>query len=190
MTKTNAAATLPSTAQKTGETFFEALASYAAVFVVGLFIFNFIGQNFVIPSGSMENTLLVGDHLFVDRSTLAPGHNWFPLIHYREPRHGDIIVFFKPVPDEVPGQADLQYLPLVKRLIGVPGDHIHLHNGLVYANAEPLPLPKTANASPAQFDQQFLDEFPSYPVVPEPGNYKTEQWANEINSNIVNDDLV
>ena len=191
MTKTTAAAIAPSAEQTTGETLFEAIASYAAVFVVGLFIFNFIGQNFVIPSGSMENTLLVGDHLFVDRITLSPGHNWFPLIHYREPQHGDIIVFIKPVADDVPGSDTPQYLYLVKRLVGVPGDHIHLHAGVVYINGVPQDLPKTASNTPAFTpDQQFLDEFPSYPVVPQDGNYKTEAWATEINSHIVNGDLV
>ena len=54
------------------ETPFEAVASICSVLVVGLYILTFLGQNFVIPSGSMENTLLVGDHLVVDRITLAP----------------------------------------------------------------------------------------------------------------------
>src|SRR5246127_825791 len=99
---------------KIKETPFEAIASTCSVLVVGLFILTFLGQNFVIPSGSMENTLLVGDHLLVDRITLAPPSKWFPLEHYREPRRGDIIVFLKP------GYPDLF---LVKRLIAVPGDH-------------------------------------------------------------------
>jgi hypothetical protein len=51
----------------------------------------------VIPSGSMKNTLLVGDHLVVDRITLMPPASWMPLIRYREPRRGDIVVFIKPV---------------------------------------------------------------------------------------------
>ena len=54
------------------ETPFEAAASICSVLVVGLFILTFLAQNFVIPSGSMEQTLLVGDHLVVDRITLAP----------------------------------------------------------------------------------------------------------------------
>ncbi len=54
------------------ETPFEAIASICSVLVVGLFILTFLGQNFVIPSGSMEDTLLIGDHLLVDRITLAP----------------------------------------------------------------------------------------------------------------------
>ena len=177
--------------QKTGETFFEAVASYASVLVVGLFILTFIGQNFVIPSGSMEHTLMVGDHLLVDRITLSPGHNWFPLIRYREPRRGDIIVFYKPVPDEVAGQDQPQYLPLVKRLIGVPGDHIHLHEGLVYVNGVPYPQAKTALDTAAYPEEQtFLDEFPSVPPVPEPGNLKTEEWAQELPTRLENGDLV
>ena len=78
------------------ETPFEAAASICSVLVVGLFILTFLAQNFVIPSGSMEKTLLVGDHLVVDRVTLAPPTKWMPLVHYREPKHGDIVVFIKP----------------------------------------------------------------------------------------------
>ena len=74
--------------------------------VVGLFILTFLGQNFVIPSGSMEKTLLVGDHLVVDRITLAPPTKWMPLVHYREPRRNDIVVFLKPgEPGPVSGEA-------------------------------------------------------------------------------------
>src|SRR5271167_4947638 len=68
------------------ETPFEALASICSVLVIGLFILTFLAQNFVIPSGSMEKTLLVGDHLLVDRITLAPRASWMPLVHYREPK--------------------------------------------------------------------------------------------------------
>src|ERR1700727_2587173 len=82
---------------KAEETPFEALASICSVLVVGLFILTFIAQNFVIPSGSMENTLLVGDHLVVDRINLTPPARWMPLFHSREPRRGAIVVFYKPV---------------------------------------------------------------------------------------------
>jgi len=101
------------------ETPFEAVASICSVLVVGLFILTFLAQNFVIPSGSMEKTLLVGDHLVVDRITLAPDAKWMPLVRYREPRRGDVVVFIKPVADDVDGKPE--YLFLVKRLIGVPG---------------------------------------------------------------------
>src|ERR1017187_10127398 len=103
------------------ETLLEVVASFASMAVMVLFIFTFLGKNYMIPSGSMEKTLLVGDHLVVDQITLAPAARWMPLVHYREPRRNDIIVFIKPVASD-----DGQYLTLVKRLIGVPGDHIHL----------------------------------------------------------------
>ena len=118
---------------KPDETPFEAVASICSVLVVGLYILTFLAQNFVIPSGSMEKTLLVGDHLVVDRITLAPPAKWMPLVHYREPRRGDIVVFIKPVAEPQPdADGKPQYFFLVKRLIGVPGDHIHLHDGIVY----------------------------------------------------------
>src|ERR1035438_7501059 len=120
--------------EKVEETPYEAVASICSVLVVGLFILTFLGQNFVIPSGSMENTLLVGDHLVVDRITLAPPTKWMPLVHYREPQRNDIVVFLKPVSDPDPVTGAPQYLFLVKRLIGIPGDHIHLRNGVVIIN--------------------------------------------------------
>ncbi|MGA2886747.1 MAG: signal peptidase I [Terracidiphilus sp.] len=173
--------------QRVEETPFEALASICSVLVVGLFILTFLGQNFVIPSGSMEKTLLVGDHLVVDRITLSPPTHWMPLVHYREPKRGDIIVFLKPVPDMVDGQPVIQFL--VKRLVGVPGDHIHLRNGIVIINGVAQSQPHAQPTTPENH-QDFLDEFPSVPPDPEPGNYITEAWAVDISNHIVDGDLV
>src|SRR3954464_13559665 len=78
------------------ETPFEAAASICSVLVVGLFILTFLAQDAGGPSGSMENTLLVGDHLVVDRVPTAPPTKWMPLVHYREPKHGDTVVLTKP----------------------------------------------------------------------------------------------
>jgi signal peptidase I len=170
------------------ETPFEAIASICSVLVVGLFILTFIGQNFVIPSGSMENTLLVGDHLLVDRINMAPPAKWMPLVHYREPKRGDILVFIKPVADEVNGEY--QYLYLVKRCIGVPGDHLHLHEGTVYVNGKAYPLPPTGIEGPANPDDQvFLDEFPAIPPQPRPGA-TPEAWAIEFQHDVHDGDLV
>jgi signal peptidase I len=110
------------------ETPFETIASWCVLIVAWFFATTLLAQNFQIPSGSMKNTLLVGDHLIVDRSTFAPESSWMPLAYHREPRRGDIVVFYKPVADYPNGQPE--YTILVKRLIAVPGDHIHLHNGV------------------------------------------------------------
>lgn len=168
------------------ETPYEALASICSVLVVGLFILTFLGQNFVIPSGSMENTLLVGDHLVVDRITLAPPTKWMPLVHYREPQRGDVVVFLKPVPDDVDGVPTYQFL--VKRLVGVPGDHIHLRNGIVILNGVAQDQPH-AQPTTADNHTDFLDEFPSVPPYPQPGA-TPESWAVDFPGHIENGDLV
>jgi signal peptidase I len=173
--------------QKVEETPYEAVASICSVLVVGLFILTFLGQNFVIPSGSMENTLLVGDHLVVDRITLAPPTKWMPLVHYREPRRNDIVVFLKPVAD-----SNGQYLFLVKRLIGVPGDHIHLVNGIVIINGVAQDQPHAQPTTPENHSD-FLDEFPSVPPIAtpdDPGEGTPEAWAVDFPNYIVNGDLV
>jgi signal peptidase I len=172
---------------KVEETPFEASASICSVLVLGLFILTFLAQNFVIPSGSMEKTLLVGDHLVVDRITLAPQAKWMPLVRYREPRRGDIVVFIKPVPD-LDAEGRPQYLYLVKRLIGVPGDRIHLRNGIVIINGVALDQPHAEKTTPENH-QDFLDEFPSVPPYPQTGG-ATEAWAVDFPNHIVDGDLV
>ncbi|MGA2049888.1 MAG: signal peptidase I [Terracidiphilus sp.] len=169
------------------ETPFEAVAGFCSILVVGLFILTFLGQNFVIPSGSMENTLLVGDHVLVDRITLSPPASWMPLVHYREPQRGDVVVFLKPVADMVDGRPTIQ--PLVKRLVGVPGDRIHLHNGIVILNGVAQSQPHAQPTTPENH-VDFLDEFPSVPPDPEPGNFVTEAWTVDISNHIVDGDLV
>src|ERR1700728_1540236 len=167
------------TQQRVEETPFEAAASICSVLVVGLFILTFLAQNFVIPSGSMEKTLLVGDHLVVDRITLAPPAKWMPLVHYREPQRGDVVVFLKP------GYPDLF---LVKRLIGVPGDHLHLRNGVVIINGIAQPQPH-AEPTTAENHSDFLDEFPSVPPYPDP-NATPESWAVDFPHSVQDGDLV
>ena len=122
----------------------------AVVLVTGLFIITFNIQAFEIPSSSMENTLLIGDHVFVDRITIAPPTHWAEFEHYRKIQHGDIIVFLSP---QTPG------LYVVKRVIGIPGDRLHLRDGVVYRNGQPLNEPyiihKVGDYNP------YRDNFPA-----------------------------
>jgi signal peptidase I len=170
------------------ETPFEAVASICSVLVVGLFILTFLAQNFVIPSGSMEKTLLVGDHLVVDRITIAPPTPWMPLVHYREPKRGDVVVFIKPSPEPQPdAEGKPQYFFLVKRLVGVPGDHLHLNNGIVTINGvaqtQPFAQPTTQDNYTT-----FLDEFPS--IAPDPSIGATEAWSLDFPNHVKDGDLV
>jgi len=103
--------------------------AFFTVVIFSIFVITFIVQAFQIPSGSMENTLLVGDFLLVDKLHFAgdagPGH----LLPYGTIKRGDIVVFYFPIE---PSQF------LVKRVIGLPGDRVRLRDKAVYVNGEPL----------------------------------------------------
>src|SRR5215475_718992 len=107
-----------------------AIAEWAITILLLLFGTTTLVQAFVIPTGSMEDTLLIGDHLLVDKLAYAPaGPVSKYLLPYEEPKHGDIIVFRYP--------ADITQT-FVKRVIGVPGDHLKMVNRTVYRNGAPL----------------------------------------------------
>ena len=165
--------------EKPKETTVEFLSSLAAVLVTGLFIITFVVQAFEIPSSSMENTLLIGDHVFVNRIQFAPKSKWIgPLLPYREVHFRDIVVFLSP---QTPG------LYVVKRLIGLPGDHIHLRNGVVYRNGEALTEPylDTDRDTPADV---YRNNFPAVPPTDDPNVWSN--WAIDLPSYIQGDDLV
>src|SRR5579871_6378484 len=94
-------------------------------------------QAFVIPTGSMEDTLLIGDHLLVDKLAYAPSGPFSKhILPYEDPKRGDIIVFRYPI--------DITQT-FVKRVIGVPGDHIRLENKAVWLNGHRLNEPYKYN---------------------------------------------
>jgi signal peptidase I len=164
--------------EKSDETPLEAFASICVVLVVGLFVLTFVFQNFEIPSSSMVKTLLVGDHVLVDRITLAPPARWAPFVHYRNVRRGDIIVFFKP------GEPDLY---LVKRVVGIPGDRIHLRDGIVYLNGQAQNEPYAAKPNYADYSA-YRDDFPAIPTSQAAD--VTPTWSDEITSHIQGGELV
>lgn len=166
--------------EKPRETTVEFLASLAAVLVTGLFIITFVVQAFEIPSSSMENTLLIGDHVFVNRVQFAPRTRWVgPLLPYRGIRRGDVVVFLSP---ETPG------LYVVKRIIGIPGDRIHLRNGVVYRNGEELHEPYLMPTSGKDDFNAYRDNFPSVP--PSEFSNVYPDWALTMPQHIVGEDLV
>jgi signal peptidase I len=129
------------------------VAEWTVTILLLLFGTTTLLQAFVIPTGSMEDTLLIGDHVLVDKLSYAPAG---PLSRYLLPytpiRRGDIIVFRYPV--------DNRQI-FVKRAIGLPGDRLHIVNKTVYLNGKPLYEPykfeKTSYLDP------YRDNFPSEP---------------------------
>jgi signal peptidase I len=164
--------------EKQRETTVEFLASLAAVLVTGLFIITFLVQAFEIPSSSMEDTLLIGDHVFVNREQFAPRTSWMPLLPYRDVRRGDIVVFLSPAE---PG------LYVVKRIMGVPGDRIHLRDGVVYRNGQKLDEPYVVHKGRDVYNP-YRDNFPA--VSPSDFYNVTPEWQLTMKNHTQGDDLV
>ena len=104
------------------------IAEWTVTILLLLFGTTTLVQAFVIPTGSMEDTLLIGDHLLVDKLAYAPpGPISRSILPYSAVKRGDIIVFRYPI--------DINQT-FVKRVIGVPGDRIRIENKQVYRNGE------------------------------------------------------
>jgi signal peptidase I len=157
-------------------------ASNCALLVIALFCFGFVFQNFFIPSSSMAVTLLTGDHVAVDRTTLSPGCSWMHLLPYREVRRGDIVVFYKPTEE-----PDGDHRVLVKRVIGIPGDRIHMRAGVVYLNGVAQDEPYAAQPTLGNYDA-YRDDFPS--IAPSDAFGVYAEWALELPSDVQGGDLV
>lgn len=138
-----------------------AIAEWTITILLLLFGTTTLVQAFVIPTGSMEDTLLIGDHLLVDKLAYAPsGPVSKYLLPYTPIQRGDIIVFRFPV--------DIRQT-FVKRVIGVPGDRIRIENKIVYLNGNPLK--EAYKYTKSDYLQSYRDFFPAEPNVPlsEPG---------------------
>jgi signal peptidase I len=154
--------------------FLQAFQSLLYVIVVALFIITFTVQPFRIPSESMEPTLLVGDFLLVDKQVglEVPPRVFAPADRIRR---GDLIVFHYPVDPA---------LHLVKRVVGVPGDRLHLHGGRVVLNGQPLDEPY-AIFRPAAADL-YRDDFPHIAST-DPG--VETRWWMQLRSLVSHGDL-
>lgn len=130
----------------------EALASLLRTIVFALFLLTFVLQPFLIPSESMEHTLLVGDFLLVNKQVFGPagasGSLSRFLMPYRDVRRGDIVVFHHPDPPL-----------LIKRVVGIPGDRINVTDGRVTINGVAIDEPYVA-LEPAAANP-FRDHFPA-----------------------------
>ena len=97
-----------------------------AILIV-LFLQTFIFQQSKIPSSSMEDTLLIGDHILVNKFVFSPALNSIPFLPHRDPRRGDIVIFHPPV------EPEKDY---IKRVIGLPGDVLSMNESQLLRNHE------------------------------------------------------
>ncbi len=157
----------------------EYLESLLVTVILALFGTTFIVQAFKIPSASMEGTLLIGDHLLVNKFIFGGRGAWYEkLLPYRPLERGDIIVFKYPF-------ADHQHF--VKRVIGLPGDRLKIEDQRVYINGKALSEPYVVHDSigydplnyafPPKGNQLYFN-----PLIPE--------WAHEIRKYVHGDEII
>ncbi len=126
--------------------------AFLVAVILALFARTFVFENFKIPSGSMENNLLVGDHLVVNRFIFAPHHDTplHRLLPYRAPRRGDVVVFRFP---EDPRRD------FIKRCVAVAGDTVEIREKVLYINGVPQDEPYVVHKDPITW--------PDLPGIPE-----------------------
>lgn len=151
------------------------VAEWTLTALIVLFGSTTVLQAFVVPTGSMESNILVGDHVIVDKVAYADsGPVGKFLLPYREIQRGDIIVFIFP---EDPRQA------YVKRVIGVPGDRIRIENKQVIRNGKKLLEPYAQHI--AESYDAYRDNFPSGT------SFNLSPLGRQmLNSNLVNEEIV
>jgi signal peptidase I len=122
----------------------EYLEAIAIAVVLALFIRGFVVQAFKIPSGSMKSTLLIGDHILVNKFVYGINIPFIDkqIVHFGEPKRDDIIVFRYP---QDPSKD------FIKRVIGIPGDAVRIENKKVYVNDKLLDEPYAQHVHPEVF---------------------------------------
>ena len=152
----------------------EYLESLVVTVILALFGTTFLIQAFKIPSSSMEDTLLIGDHLMVNKVGYAPGGGWGRALPYLNVDRDQIIVFRYPLDPST---------YFVKRVIGIPGDRIHLQGKHVFRNGAELQEPFVVHKS--NHYEEFRDDFPAYPPTP-----AFPEWASQLPEHIQDGDIV
>jgi signal peptidase I len=134
--------------------YFESIAITA---IIALFVTTFVVQAFKIPTASMESNLLIGDHLLVNKFVYGMHPSFLSnLLPFKNPQHGDVIVF------KYPNSPEVAY---VKRLIGMPGDTVEMVGRTVYVNSQPLKESYTQYIDPGSIYEHFG------PIVVPPDSY-------------------
>ncbi len=158
----------------------EYLESLLVTVILALFGTSFVVQAFKIPSPSMERTLLVGDHLLVNKFIFGGTGAWYDkFLPYRPIARGDIIVFKYPY-------ADHQHF--VKRVIGLPGDHLKLVDQEMYINGKLLSEPYVVH-DPAAMSDPLNSYFPP-PAKLMISSQMLPEWVEEMPKYIVGDEIV
>ena len=151
------------------------IAEWTVTIILLLFGTTTLVQAFVIPTGSMEDSLLIGDHLLVDKLAYSPhGSIDEYLLPYQDVQRGDIIVFRYPM--------DLSQT-FVKRVVGLPGDRLRLVDKKLILNGQTVDEPYVIHRT--AYIDQYRDNFPGQPNTPIP-----ERALEMLRQNVVRNEIV
>jgi signal peptidase I len=163
----------------------ETFESLVVTVILAIFGTTFVVQAFKIPTGSMENTLLIGDHLLVNKFVFGFQNGFLRhLLPYRDVRRDDVIVFKYPGDSQEEAQEPGEHF--VKRVIGVPGDRIKVVHREVFVNGQ-LQQQPFVNHTYVGLERPG-DDFP-----PPPGEYLpgvTLHWSNDLPSYLKDGEVV
>ncbi|HET9180401.1 MAG TPA: signal peptidase I [Terriglobia bacterium] len=164
--------------------FRDTFESLVVTVVLAIFGTTFVVQAFKIPTGSMENTLLIGDHLLVNKFAFAYPHGALArLLPYRQIHRGDIVVF------KYPGSSEDAQEPgehFVKRVIGLPGDSVRVFHRQVFVNGTAVAEPFVRQSHPNELRPG--DDFP--PVTWDEMEGATSVWRAEFQNYVKDGQLV
>lgn len=163
--------------KKAGDSWLETVKTIVYALLIAFVIRTFFFQPFNIPSGSMENTLLVGDYLFVEKFSYGYSRYSFPFgippfpgrVFGSSPHRGDVVVFKMPNPDSPDYMKDF-----IKRVIGVPGDRVQMIDGQVHLNGQAIPKVRVAD---------YVTAEPPCPMATDAGpdgNYRVPRYRETL----------
>jgi signal peptidase I len=158
--------------------------SLVVTVILAIFGTTFVVQAFKIPTGSMENTLLIGDHLLVNKFAFAYHSGaWSRFLPYRDVRRKDVLVFKFPASSEEQSEPGEHF---VKRVVGLPGDRIHISHRQVFVNGQPVSEPYVYHAYPDM--ERPGDDFP--PTAADYLHGATATWSDELPTEVKDGELV
>jgi len=151
------------------------ISEWALNILILLFGTTTLVQAFIVPTPSMDKTVMVGDHLLVDKLSYAPSDSFSKhLLPYTEPKRGDVIVFRYPM------DISQNY---VKRCMGLPGDHLKVVDKELWLNGHKLVEPYVQHVFPRI--EPYRDNFPSEPYGPVYDRARKMLSDNVINGEVV-----
>lgn len=165
----------------------EYFESFVVTLIMAIFGMTFIVQAVTVPTGSMQNTILIGDYLLVNKFIFTPGGNPLPFLPQRDIERGDVIVFKYPG-NKLHPETDRNRRPpiipyqinYVKRVIGLPGETVEFKNNQVFINGQLLPEHRIIGDSDNPEAALETKEF-----EPRQGNEKYDVYYSEDNMSYI-----